>query len=106
MVLFLKTFLVELQTYNVLLDWEMSSFVGIFKDFTWILGAFFFSRKEVAATIVFFVVVSFCLFCLCLFLFLPIFFGIYSIVVENITKLYILLLYLMKKKKVLNWKKK
>ena len=33
--------LVELQVYSLLLDWEMSPLGGIFRDYTWILGALF-----------------------------------------------------------------
>ena len=33
-------FLVQLQSYSLLLNWEMSPLRGIFRDFTWILGGF------------------------------------------------------------------
>ena len=111
-------FLVELQAYSLLPDWEMSPLGGIFRDFTWILGAFFlFFQKScwVATTIAFVVVVavvSFCLFCFVAFFlffwfFLPICFSRYSVVVLKIIKVYIVLLcLLMKKKKTLNYKKK
>ena len=102
-------FLVELQAYSLLPDWEMSPLGGIFRDFIWILEAFFlFFQKScwVATTIAFIVVVavvSFCLFCFVFFLFffsfLPICFWRYSVVVVKIIKLYIVLLCLLMKKK-------
>ena len=66
----------------------MTSFGGVFKNFTWILLA---SLK--AATIV------------CLF-FLPLLFKNYNIVVVYITKLYIVLLRLLMKNQNSNEKKK
>ena len=64
-------FLVHLETYSLLHDWEVSLLGGIFKHFTWILGAFFFSRKALELLLI--------LFCCCYCFFLFVFFLSLSI---------------------------
>ena len=88
-------FLVKLQSCILLVDSEMSSFGGVIKDFTQILGVhlliFFYNTSPLHDTSH----TSGCCHCLVL---LPLCFYNYEIIVVNITKLYnSLLCFLMKK---------